>query len=205
MAEREERGERLRQCKHRDKDMVTSPPITYTRCQWPDGHIPLWQQRQCYLAESPVLISIWGWDYQFSSPLWFQVPNAAQSPTKTLISSNCTESCMLRSNATKITLGREKKHGGGKKKPIKQKINRQTAIKVWMRESRRRWLQLDGSSVLVREGKIKRTGGVLFSQRSLAAGSALLRARCLRMHVCVSLSVWYTCLSDICLCIHVCL
>lgn len=102
------------------------------------------------------------------------------------------------------TLGREK--SWRRKKPsIKQKNNRQVAIKVWMRESRRRRLQLDGGSVLAREGKIKRTGGVLFSQRSLAAGNVLLRTRCLRMHVCVSLSVWYTCLSDICLCIRVCL
>lgn len=76
-----------------------------------------------------------------------------------------------------------------KKNHQTERNNRQAAIKVWMRESRRRRLQLDGSSVLAREGEIKRTGGVLFSQRSLAAGSALLRARCLRMHVCVSLSV----------------
>lgn len=101
--------------------------------------------------------------------------------------------------------GKGKKLEETKKPSIKQKNNRQVAIKVWMRESRRRRLHLDGGSVLAREGKIKRTGGVLFSQRSLAAGSALLRTRCLRMHVCVSLSVWYTCLSDICLCIRVCL
>lgn len=52
-------------------------PIAYTHCQWPDGHIPLWQQRQCYLAESPALTSVWGSDYLVSSPLWFQVPRAA--------------------------------------------------------------------------------------------------------------------------------
>lgn len=83
-----------------------------------------------------------------------------------------------------LSLGRENKDGGGKK-IIKQKNNRQAVIKVWMGESRRRRLQLDGGSVLAREGKIKRTGGVLFSQRSLAAGSAVLRPRRLRMYVCV--------------------
>lgn len=87
-----------------------------------------------------------------------------------------------------LSLERENKDGGGKK-IIKQKNNRQAVIKVWMGDGRRRRLQLDGGSVLAREGKIKRTGGVLFSQRSLAAGSSLLRPRRLRMYVCMSLSV----------------
>lgn len=64
---------------------------------------------------------------------------------------------------------------------------------------------MDGGSALACEGKIKRTGGVLFSQRSLAAGSTLLRARCLRIYACVSLCVCdiRVCLTFVCALLHV--
>lgn len=62
-----------------------------------------------------------------------------------------------------------------KRQRRQKKTNRQAANKVWRRESRRRRLQLDRSLVLARDWKMTRTGGVLFPQRSLAAGSALRR------------------------------
>lgn len=85
--------------------------------------------------------------------------------------------------------GKTKMEERKKKEIIKPKNNRQAVIKVWMRESRWRRLQLDGGSALACGGKIKRTGGVLFSQRSLAAGSTPLlllpQNLCVRVSECV--------------------
>lgn len=51
---RERRGG-VRSYKHRDREMLTSHPVTYTCHHWPDGRISNWQQKEKHLAKpSPV-------------------------------------------------------------------------------------------------------------------------------------------------------
>lgn len=126
---REERGERLRQCKHRDKDMVTSPPhhiYTLSMAWWPHSS----------LATIATLSSRKS-SFNLNLRLKLSLPLNPGTERSLVFNknldvnwSNCTESCTLRSN--------EKNFGKGKKRWMREK---KTTDKLQLRFG---WERVDG-------------------------------------------------------------
>lgn len=116
--EREERGERPRQCKHRDKDMVTSPPhhiYTLSMTWWP--HSSLATMAMLSSRKSSFNLNL---RLELSGLITTVISGTERSLIFHKIWSNCTESCTLGSNAMKRTLGRGKKYKG-KQNPSNRK------------------------------------------------------------------------------------